>query len=278
MQTIKVFLSNSFIGDELSLKDKNVVIVDVLRATTTIASALASGAKEVIPVDNVSTAARIAKGTGNSLLGGERNGLKVEGFNLGNSPIEYSEDVVKDKSIVFSTTNGTTSILKAKYARNCILASFTNMSRVIEELHQLDDDLMIICSGKTGDFCLEDAICSGNLITGLLMKNSSYIISDPEIAVCSLAVHFLGESPTNEKILKTLENSASGKHLTSLGLKGDLEFASKFDSNPVLPLYRNGIIRLKEVFDEDIIQKAQMKKVNITKKEDVKPENIQEEG
>lgn len=278
MQTIKVFLSNSFIGDELSLKDKNVVIVDVLRATTTIASALASGAKEVIPVDNVSTAARIAKGTGNSLLGGERNGLKVEGFNLGNSPQEYTDEIVKDKSIVFSTTNGTTSILKAKYASNCILASFTNLSRVIEELHLLKDDLMIICSGKSGDFCLEDAICAGELITGLLAKNGDYEINDPEIAVQSLALYFLGEKPTEEKVLKTLEDSSSGKHLTELGLKVDLEFASKLDSNPVLPLYRNGIIRLKEVFDEEVIQKAQMKKVNITKKEDTKPENVQEES
>lgn len=278
MQTIKVFLSNSFIGDELSLKDKNVVIVDVLRATTTIASALASGAKEVIPVDNVSTAARIAKGTGNSLLGGERNGLKVEGFNLGNSPQEYTEEIVKDKSIVFSTTNGTTSILKAKYARNCILASFTNMSRVIEEIHSLKDDLMIICSGKSGDFCLEDAICAGKLITGLLTKNGSYEINDPEIAVQSLALHFLGERPTEEKVLKALESSSSGKHLSELGLIADIEYSSKLDSNPVLPLYRNGIIRLKEVFDEEVIQKAQMKKVNITKKEDTKPENIQEEG
>jgi len=278
MRSIKVFLSNSFVNDELSLKDKNIVIVDVLRATTTIGVALASGAKEIIPVDNVSTAARIAKGTGNSLLGGERNGLKVNGFNLGNSPLEYTEDVVKEKSIVVSTTNGTTSMLKSKYATNCMLASFTNLKRTINELYNTEGDLMIICSGKSGDFALEDAVCAGEIITGLLVKDNNFIIGDPEIAVCSLAIHFLGKIPSSEKIMKMFSVSGSGKHLKELGLEKDLEFASKLNSNPVLPLYKNGVIKLKESFDEEAMQKAQMKKVNISKKEDENSEKLQEDS
>ena len=113
MKNINVILIQSVIHDDLQLKDKNVIILDVLRATTTITTALAHGAKEIIPTESISTAVRVAKGSKNSLLCGERNGKIVDGFNLGNSPFEYSPEAVKDKSLIFSTTNGTTAIIKS---------------------------------------------------------------------------------------------------------------------------------------------------------------------
>ena len=111
-------MSQSLVPDELTLKDKNVVVVDVLRASSTILTALVNGAKEVIPAENVSVAARISKGLGNSVLCGERNGKVIEGFKLGNSPFEYTPEIVKSKSLVFSTTNGTVAISKSKFAKS----------------------------------------------------------------------------------------------------------------------------------------------------------------
>jgi len=137
---ITVYLTQSLVTDELVLKDRNVVVVDVLRASSTILTALVNGAKEVIPAESSSVAARISKGSGNSLLCGERNGKIIEGFNLGNSPFEYAEDTVKGKTLIFSTTNGTVSIIKSRFAKNCIIAGFMNMNAVVDYLAELNED------------------------------------------------------------------------------------------------------------------------------------------
>ena len=121
--------------------------------------------RKLFLLKNVNTAARIAKGTGKSgLLCGERAGKIIEGFDLGNSPFEYTKEVIENKSLVFSTTNGTVSMHKARYASNCVLASFLNISVVAEYLNVLDADFTIICSGKLNNFCLEDFVYAGALI------------------------------------------------------------------------------------------------------------------
>jgi len=268
MKKINVVLTQSLIKDDLVLKDKNVVIIDVLRASTTMTIALTNGAKEIIPSDNVSTAAMIAKGTGNSLLCGERNGKVVEGFDLGNSPLEYSEEVVKDKVLVFSTTNGTSSVVKAKYAMNCVIACFVNLSEVVNCVKLLVDDVILICSGKLNDFCLEDVICAGVIIeqvNKLQTKDSKYIIGDSEFAAMELAKSFVLEKgkPSAKKILKMLRNTEHGKYLTSLGLDKDLSVCSKVDSYPFLPLFKDGIIKLTEKMATENLEKAKLKKINL---------------
>ena len=119
---IEVFFSPSQI-DDLFLREKNVVVIDVLRASTTAITAIHNGAREVIPVNTIESAVKVSGNLfGDVVLrGGERNGKMIEGFNLGNSPFEYSPEAVKGKSIIFSTSNGSSAMWKARYAKNLLI-------------------------------------------------------------------------------------------------------------------------------------------------------------
>ncbi|MBV6479929.1 MAG: putative 2-phosphosulfolactate phosphatase [Ignavibacteria bacterium] len=277
MKNINVVLIQSVIQDDLQLKDKNVIILDVLRATTTISTALAHGAKEIIPTESITTAVRVAKGSKNSLLCGERNGKIVDGFNLGNSPFEYTTDAVKDKSLIFSTTNGTSAIIKSKFAKNCLLCSFINISAIVDFVNSVNEDFTIICSGKLNDFCLEDAVCAGLLLTKL-SAGRSINMKDSEIAALNLCndLAMLLNVPSQDKILKMFQLSEHGKYLASIGFGKDLEFCSKIDSYPCIPLYKNGVIKLKEQFEGETTQKSKMKRVNIGSKDNEPKQKLSE--
>ncbi len=269
-KNIDVYLTQSLINDDLFLKDKNVVVVDVLRATTTITVALSSGAREVIPAESVTIAARISKGLGKSLLCGERNGVVVEGFHFGNSPFEYKSEVIKDKSLIFSTTNGTISITKSRLSKSCVLASFVNLSLVAEHIKSLDGDVIIVCSGKLNNFCIEDAVCAGVIIDSLLkgeVLKKDYAINDSAYACIKLANKLAMKSGvvSGGKILEMLKKSEHGKYLISLGFGEDLKLCSEINSYSHMPVYHNGTIKLKEKIEIETSEKSQMKKIKISK-------------
>jgi 2-phosphosulfolactate phosphatase len=263
MSKVEVYITQSLIKDDLTLKGKNVVIIDVLRSTSTMIVALANGAKEIIPAETVSVAARIARGSNNSLLCGERGGKIIEGFNLGNSPLEYKEEIIKDRSLIFSTTNGTLSILRAKLSKSCVLASFLNLSKVIDYIINLKEDVTLVCSGKLNNFCIEDAVCAGIIINKLIENKVNIEISDPEFAVLKLGKILALNSGniSSDKILDMLKISEHGKYLKSVGFEDDLIFCSKVDTYPYIPLYIKGAIRLKEKIEDETNIKAAMKKI-----------------
>lgn len=277
MKSINILLSQSLIQDDLILKDKNVIILDVLRATTTISVALSNGAKEIIPTENISTAVRVAKGSKNSLLCGERNGKVVDGFNLGNSPLEYTPEKIKDKSLIFSTTNGTISIIKSKFTKICLLCSFVNMSSIVDYVNSIDEDFTIICSGKLNDFCLEDAVCAGMLLNKL-NTGRNIEMKDSEVACLNLSndLATLMNVPSQDKILKMFYLSEHGKYLASIGFEKDLELCSKIDSYPSIPIFRNGVVKLKEQFEGESDQKSKMKRVNIGNKREEGKQKVSE--
>lgn len=278
MKRIEILLTQSLIQDDLILKDKNVIVMDVLRATTTMTIALANGAKEIIPTESIATAVRVAKGSKNSILCGERNGKVVEGFSLGNSPMEYTPEVVKDKSLIFSTTNGTLAIIKSKFAKTCLICSFLNISAIVDFINAMDEDFTIICSGKLNDFCLEDAVCAGMLLNKLSVGRNLEM-KDSEIAAMNLCndLAMLLNVPSQDKVLKMFHMSEHGRYLTSIGFDNDLEISSKIDSYPFIPIFRNGVVRFKEQFQDDSDQRSKMKRINIgAKKEDIKKEKISE--
>jgi 2-phosphosulfolactate phosphatase len=269
MKKIDVYLTQSLINDDLFLKDKNVVVVDVLRATTTITIALSNGAKEIIPAESVSTAARISKGLGNSLLCGERNGTVVEGFNLGNSPLEYSKEAVNDKSLIFSTTNGTVSISKSRLAKTCVLGSFINLSNTVEHIKSLDGDIIIVCSGKLNNFCIEDAVCAGIILNKLMTEEdkTKYELDDSAYACLKLGLKLAVRNgiASEEKIYEMLKKSGHGKYLISLGFEEDLKICAGLDTYFHLPVFNNGTIKLPEKIEIETSQKSQMKKIKISK-------------
>lgn len=270
MISIGVYLSQSLVPDELTLKDKNVVIVDVLRASSTILTALVNGAKEVIPAESVSVAARISKGLGNSVLCGERNGKVIEGFKLGNSPFEYTPENVKSKSLIFSTTNGTVAIAKSKFAKTCVLASFLNLGTVIEHLLSINEDFIIVCSGKLNDFCVEDSVYAGLIISKLfeVKGKANYTLFDSGYISYQIAKQLIykNSKPDQHRVLNMFKKSEHGKYLMSLGFDKDLEYCSEIDSFKSIPTFKNNIIKLKETFDAEANEKSKMKRINISNK------------
>jgi len=162
---INVLTSNiSF--DELYFTGKTCVVIDVLRASTVIVNALANGAREIIPVGTVDFAMKVSGDAFRSqtLLGGERNTKKVEGFTLGNSPLEYTPEIVNGKSIIHYTTNGSKSIVKAKFAENLFIACFNNLTAIVDHMVKLGKDFEIICAGNNGALNMEDSVCAGKMI------------------------------------------------------------------------------------------------------------------
>ena len=162
---INLYFTSKHVESALELKGKNVVVIDVLRTTTSMITGFTNGAKEIIPTEDVATAGLIGRNSqGQALLCGERNGKLIEGFNLSNSIKEYIPEVVAGKTLIFSSTNGTPALMKSKFARNCIVLGFANISRVVEYLKVLNEDFIILCAGKSGEFSLEDTVCAGMLI------------------------------------------------------------------------------------------------------------------
>ncbi len=269
MINCNTYLTQSLIADDLVLKDKNVIIIDILRATSTMLVALANGAKEIVPAETAVIAARASKGRSGSLLCGERNGKIIEGFNLGNSPFEYTPETVKDKILVFSTTNGTVSVMKSKHSKNAVLASFLNIDAVVDFISGLNEDFVIVCSGKMNNFCLEDAVAAGMILILLFHLNgkSKYSIDDSGYAAVKLARHLLAKAGENhsERIHDILKKTEQGKFLALLGFQEDLKLCSEIDSYPHLPVYKNGIIKLKNAFESEASEKSKMKRVNIHK-------------
>lgn len=256
MIKIRLYFTEKEVESELELKDNNVVVIDVLRTSTTMTVGLANGAKEIIPTEDVATAGLIGRNSeGQSLLCGERNGKLIEGFNLGNSVKEYSKETVANKTLIFSSTNGTPAIMKAKFARNCVILSFANISRVSEYLTNLNEDFIILCAGKTGDFSLEDTVCAGMLINKLIKKNSKelYQLTDSALGSTKLYTTYKND------LLQMFHESEHGKFLIGLGFEDDLAECAKIDTCSCLPVFRNGVIKFIESFETD--PKLTMRKV-----------------
>jgi 2-phosphosulfolactate phosphatase len=238
---IEVFFTSQQ-TDEMYLRDKTVVVIDVLRASTTIATALKNGAREIIPVTTVESAMKIV---GNlygdvTLLGGERGGKKIEGFHLGNSPLEYTEERVKGKAIVFTTTNGSQAMVKARYAKEMIVCGFVNMSCVQKFVSEPERDFVILCSGRGGNFSLEDAVCAGMLIHRMKDEHGKNDIPYGDAGAASLALY----KQNGKALAKILARCDHGQYLAEIGFADDLNICAEVDSISVIPLLRSNVIKL----------------------------------
>jgi 2-phosphosulfolactate phosphatase len=228
--------------DELALREKTVVVIDVLRASTTIITALGNGAREIIPVATVESAVKISGNLFGDviLLGGERNGKMVDGFNLGNSPAEYTAERVRGKAIIFSTTNGSLALVGARYARELFVCGFVNMQTVADALWRTPRDFTIVCAGNDGVLSLEDSVCAGMLIARVAAGGGN----DPELSDGALVARTLSRT-FGRGILKMMRSSDHGRHLLEIGFGEDLKFCAGVDTLPVLPLLEGNVIKLR---------------------------------
>ena len=215
------------------VKDETVVVVDVLRATSTIVTALANGAREVVPVKKVEDA--LAKRSKNTLVCGERNAKKLEGFDLGNSPLEYKSEVVSGKTIVLTTTNGTQVIEKIE-SDNVIAASFLNVSAVVEYLKE-KESITIACAGTNGKFSLEDFLLAGMIVKRLERDD---LVDGALVA----KRYFESVKSVREEIKK---HSSHARRLIFFGFEKDIDFCLREDLFSVVPVLIDGAFILREV-------------------------------
>jgi len=226
--------------DELYFTGKTTVVIDILRATTTIISALGNGAKEIIPVATVEFAVKVSGGMfgGQTLLGGERNTKKIEGFALGNSPLEYSEDIISGKSIILYTTNGTKAIVKAKFSGELFICAFSNISALAKHLVKLNKDVEILCASRLNNFSMEDTVCAGKLITEIVKLNNDTVLTDSALASISLSKSF------GKSLFKMLKETEHGRLLIENGYEEDLKFCSKLNTTDSIPYFSGNVIKL----------------------------------
>jgi 2-phosphosulfolactate phosphatase len=220
------------------LAGRTVVVVDILRATTTIAVALANGAKAVLPAASTEEALRIAQNLERDavVLAGERKSARIPGFALGNSPAEFGPEVVAGKTIVMTTTNGTQALIAAQGAREVIVGAAVNFSAVAQHCRAAlaeYGDVVILCAGVEKHFALEDAFAAGRLTKVLLPEGGlrRVTVNDGAVAALELARHY------GERWLKALRASAHGRELVELGFRADLDTCAAQDTHSVLPLY-----------------------------------------
>ena len=214
------------------LTGKTVVVTDILRATTTITFAMANGATVITPVLTPEDAFRLAADQPNTLVGGERGGMKVDGFDLGNSPREYIQAIVSDRQVVLTTTNGTRTLQACRAAERVLVGSFLNLRATVDRLAQVEGELVLACSGREGGFCTEDTVFAGACVAALA---ETQLTDAAETAKILYQGHC-------EDLLGMLKNCYHGRSLASIGLGEDLEFCAQMNLVDVVPHLVDGRI------------------------------------
>ena len=224
------------------LEGKSVVVIDILRATTTITFAIANGATYVQPVLTPEEAFAIRQKRPNMLIGGERHGKLVDGFNLGNSPSEYQRSVVSGRSIIITTTNGTRTMHACVSAKRMFIGSFLNLGALIRVLNQTNNHVAFVCSGREGQFCTEDALFAGACVNILCRAENEFCLTD------SAKISRLLFQEHHQRVFESIQNSDHGRYLASIGLESDLKFCSCVDLVDVVPVMIGDRISLCDTF------------------------------
>lgn len=215
-----------------------IIVVDVLRCSSTIVTALANGARMIIPAKTLREARKMRVENPDYLLGGERGGLRPKGFNLGNSPLEYTREKVFGKIIVLTTTSGTRALIYSKDAKWVLVGSLLNAGAVAEKAISIADsegiNVSVIQSGTNGKFSLEDFLCAGAIISMLPKDNIS--LSDSAQAALLAFKH------AESNLCANLMKSEHSKRLVKLGLTEDIKFSCQINMFAIVPLYRGGVI------------------------------------
>ena len=218
-----------------NLKGKNIVVIDVLRATSVMVTAFKNGTQSIFPFENIDDTKQAYYLNNNGLLAGERKGLKIEGFHFGNSPLDFTPEKIDRKNIFMTTSNGTRAIKNAKGYDNLYIASYLNLSAVANILLKDEKDTVILCAGTDDEFSLDDALCAGMIVN----KISEQIKIQTNDATLSLQIL----ANLSKNIKTTLENSKHYSYLKSIGYENDLEYCIQKDICNVVPFYKNGVIK-----------------------------------
>ncbi|RLI01946.1 2-phosphosulfolactate phosphatase [Candidatus Bathyarchaeota archaeon] len=217
-----------------------MVVIDVLRCTSSMINALANGARRIIPVKTVREAYRLKSKYPEYLLAGERGGTKPEGFDFGNSPLEFTREKIQGKTLIFTTTSGTAALIRCRNAKSVLIASFLNVSSVASRALKIasreEREISIIPSGRKGEFSLEDFLCGGAIVEKLTELN--VILSDSAFA------SLLSFRQAKNSLLNQIMKGEHAQNLVKLGFREDVKFCCQVDLFDITPSLKNGAITL----------------------------------
>ncbi|HEY7435434.1 MAG TPA: 2-phosphosulfolactate phosphatase [Methylomirabilota bacterium] len=217
------------------LRGRVALAVDVLRATTASVAACDAGCRRLVPVPDAETAEAMAARDGNDIvLAGERGGEALAGFDLGNSPAEFTADRVGGRTVVLTTTNGTAAMLTASRAASAGLAALTNVSAAARWALEQGRDVTILCAGDNGAFSLEDTVCAGLLVARLVGASPEPVLSDGAQAALSLGRHY------GTRLDRLAQDSGWGRKLERLGRAADLAWCLRADVSQAVPVFVAG--------------------------------------
>ena len=218
------------------IQGRVVAVIDVLRASTTIAVALANGARTVIPVEDVDEAITRSKQFDPHQVrtAGERRMMPIPGFDMGNSPLEFTSSKVNGCTVIITTTNGTRALMALSGAHDIVVASYVNHSAVSAMLRAAarSSDISIVCAGTEGHFSLEDAACAGRYVRSITQASPSITTNDAAHA-CALIDGRYGDN-----IAEIFKDSSHGRSLAEAGFGDDLLACAQLDSHSVVPIYQ----------------------------------------
>jgi 2-phosphosulfolactate phosphatase len=220
----------------IPLTGVSAVVLDVVRASTTIVAALAGGARAVVPVatPEEARAYRLGDDAGPVLVGGERGGAPPPGFDHGNSPAEYTADRVRGRTVVFTTTNGTRALLALTGSARIAVGGFVNAAAVGRWLAAVPGNVLLVCAGERGRFCLEDAVCAGLLVSNLAAAGRRE--TDAARAARRLWQHYADDLDA------MLADAAWAQALVGQGRGGDLPLCVARDVYDVVPVLKDGAL------------------------------------
>ncbi|MBD7910897.1 MULTISPECIES: 2-phosphosulfolactate phosphatase family protein [Clostridium] len=233
---IDVIISADYIREDI-IKDNIVVVIDMLRATSVITTALMNGCKEVIPLLTVEEAFEMRKRLGkeNCILGGERRAVRIDGFDLSNSPLEYTKEQVFGKTIIITTTNGTRTLTNCTAADKIFVGCMLNARALANRLMEVNKDLVIVNAGTNGQFSMDDYIC-----TGLIINEIKKINNNVELTDIAFTAEKLYEESTN--VLEYISNARHYNVMINLGLEKDINYCVQKNITNIVPEYSEGHI------------------------------------
>ena len=219
-----------------------IIVIDVLRATTSIVTSLANGANSVIPVQTLEEALQLRKEHPDYVLVGERNGVKPRGFDFGNSPLSLNRKNVQNKNLVMATTNGTKALVQSKGSKWVIVGAFLNADAVAKKSVEIASNneagISFALSGEENHFDLEDLICAGAIIERLSRKVVE--LSDKTLGA------LLAFNGSKQNLQENIRKSKHAQALLKIGFDKDIEFACQLDLYNIVPFYQNGAIQISK--------------------------------
>lgn len=216
----------------LDISKSTVVVIDVFRATSTICAALFHGVSKVIPVETVEECER-HKGEGN-LLAGERNGAKVDGFDLGNSPLDYLTGAISGKALVLTTTNGTKAIEMSRGAAEILAGAFVNLTAISEYLKQSRRDAILVCAGWKDNVNMEDTLLAGAIVNRL--RRRFEFDGDAALGARQLFRNY------RKNLNRIMRFASHFQRLRGLGINEDIDYCLTQDLAPVVPVLKDGAL------------------------------------